>query len=58
MSSDIPHTPRPPFIALLDYAYDEFVQELARRVATTGTPTSGSPTDACSATSIPKAARA
>lgn len=35
MSSDIPHTPRPPFIALLDYAYDEFVQELARRVATT-----------------------
>jgi DNA-binding MarR family transcriptional regulator len=35
MSSDIPHTPRPPFIALLDYAHDEFVQELGRRVATT-----------------------
>ena len=35
MPSDFAHTSRPPFIALLDHAHDEFVQELARRVATT-----------------------
>ena len=35
MPSDFAHTSRPPFIALLDHAHGEFVQELARRVATT-----------------------
>ena len=35
MPSDFAHTSRPPFIALLDHAHDEFVQELVRRVATT-----------------------
>jgi DNA-binding MarR family transcriptional regulator len=35
MASDLDHTPRPPFIALLDIAHDDFVRELSRRIATT-----------------------
>ena len=35
MPTDFAHASRPPFIALLDHADDEFVQELARGVATT-----------------------
>jgi DNA-binding MarR family transcriptional regulator len=36
MTSDIDHTQRPPLIRLLDVAFDDFSEELARRVEAAG----------------------